>query len=200
MKKRHLFFLAAIGTAIEFLFTGCAHQQSAPTLPPPASHTGVDQAVAAAKTSQQKAAQEVTVIEKAITDPVLKQQVVDLHSTISDLGFKLDDATAKISWYEGQYQQLYSDLATATANLATETAIAAEKSKEAHDNACQRDLFLYTMAAIFAVFCLQWAGKLVPATTGWIGIAARIAAFVGGFALAYGFLRGIVAFTAKVIP
>ena len=86
MKKRYLLILAAASFALNCI--GCAHAPATAALPPAASHVGVDQAVAAAKTSQQSAARQVAVIESKIADPATKQLVVDLHSTISDLGLK----------------------------------------------------------------------------------------------------------------
>ena len=180
--------------------SACTHAPDTRPILPSASHVGVDQAVAAAHASQKHAETQVSSIEKKITDPVFKQDIMDLHSTITDLGFKLDDATAKIQWYEGQYKLLYDDNAKAHVDLDKETAIAIQKTKEAHDNACQRDLFLYTFSAIFALWCLKKAGQLIPDNAGLFALFARIAAFVGGFLVAYGFFRGIVAIAARVIP
>ena len=200
MKKRYLLILAAASFALNCI--GCAHAPATAALPPAASHVGVDQAVAAAKTSQQSAARQVAVIESKIADPATKQLVVDLHSTISDLGLKLDDATAKIVWFEKQYADLYSDNQTTHAERDW---FKADDQKHITGETYWRkraQVILYALALAFAWKFYGEAKTMVPDPKigGWFSILAPIGASLLGAAAGYAFGLYVLGWLARFLP
>ena len=200
MNKRHLAIIGAISFVLNCL-TGCAHAPVTQALPPAASHVGVDQAVAAVHDSQQHAVDQVTVIEKKIADPALKQDIVDLHSTITDLGFKLDDATAKIVWYEKQYADLYSDNATTHQKLDW---YGADDLKHIDGEAFWRkraQVILYALAIAFGWWFYGEAKKMcVSPVSGWIGLVIPFAAAALGAAVGYAFGLYVLGWLARFLP
>jgi hypothetical protein len=160
----------------------------------------VDQSIAVAHDSQRKAAQQVTVIESKITDPALKQEVVDLHSTISDFGFKLDDATAKLQWYEGEYQVLYADN---TKTHAERDWFKADDDKHIAGETFWRkraQVILYFLAIAGAWWSFGQAKRLVPPASGTFYFIFVGAATLLGAAVGYAFGLYVLGWIARFLP
>ena len=115
MKKRHLFILAALGTAIEFLFTGCAHQPVPSSAPSSAiidnSLTNAIGSVSHASRSLSRAQSNAATIYQtftnAVTNTVLRQDFLDMESDLADTQDQLSKTAASLTtttnalvWYE----------------------------------------------------------------------------------------------------
>ena len=185
------------------VLSGCAHQERTPSaIPAIASHKNVDAAVAAVRLKQKEAERKVTVIEKGVTDPVLKQSVIDLHSTITDLGFSLNDATAKITWYEGQYTFLYSDdKKTHGERDWFET----DDNKHIAGESFWRKRAQVILYALALAFAWKFYGSakhmcVTPIPNLWESVVIPLAAALLGAAIGYAFGLYVLGWIARFLP
>lgn len=76
----------------------------------------------------------------------------------------------------------------------------AEKTKEAHDNAKQRDVLIYVFALSIGLYALQATSSLIPEQSGWFSIIAKVVVFFAAFGAAYAFGRFVLAWASSFIP
>jgi uncharacterized membrane protein len=178
--------------------TGCAPAIKNTTY---AAHTGIDSSLTAAKVSQKQASRQIRMIEKAVSDPLLKGKVDNLNQTINELGAQLDATTGKISWYENQYQNLFADNATTHKNL--DTAIAYGQSEHKANVAANKraDVVIYLFALFVAIAACKaaWRASVTP-VSGFAGLIVPGACFVLAFASAYGFAYYTLNFLGRFLP
>lgn len=164
MKKTHLIIIAIASTILNCL-VGCTETRI--TQPPAASHVALDKSVEDAKGDQQKAATQVKKIVQRVTNPADKQLVIDLQSTIADLGYKLDTVTGQVKWYEVSYQTLYNhDVAQTQLAINLSEKLTKEQSKTAwwrHFALLGWGIISSLIVGVVIYFAGPWLGKILGA-------------------------------------
>ena len=128
--------------------------------------------------------------ETAHGEEITKADILKTVQHIQQLAQEQKNELDKAQW---DYQQQGEKLATATA-------LAAEKTKEAHDNAKQRDVLIYVFALSIGLYALQATSSLIPEQSGWFSIIAKVVVFFAAFGAAYAFGRFVLAWASSFIP
>jgi hypothetical protein len=206
-KSRLLFIIGA--AAASFLlncFVGCAPVQ--PSLPLAASHVALDQSVANAQSDQHRAVVEAAKLAASDKNPADHQEIVDLQSTINDLGGKLNAVTGQVQWYEVQYAKTYNDDSDTHVNLIHAIDYGNNEHK-AHVAADKRaDVVIYAFA-IWAAFIAvglwgETVGRLLKSCPigpiAAVAVAAPVIVFVAAFSAAYAFAYYVLTWLGQFLP
>jgi len=174
------------------LFSGCASQSNL-KLNPSSVSSQVDSAISSVRVSQQSAASQVADIVHSATDPAIKHAAEDLQKTISDLGFKLETATGKISWYESQFEVVTGQRDWWQKKDGIDLAARVQAEKE-------RDALIWIFAVACGMTAIQAFKPALSAINGWKQLLFIAGTFVGGFALGYSIGRWCLHFLASFTP
>jgi len=125
---------------------------------------------------------------------MLKTQLTDTQS--------LNAQTQKANLETQAQINKLSDFAT-TAQLEYQRAsLDRDKAKkEAHENAKERDVFVFTICIIVTLMTLSYLTAFIPSIkTGWPALAMWIAATLVTFGVTYAFCRFVLSLFARMIP
>lgn len=183
--------LVSIPIAV-LLISGCAQNTKVPDSVSTARY-GIDEALSSVRSTQQKAALQAASISRMVSDSKTKKAVSDLQTTISDLGFRLEDATGKIAWYSHEFDLVTRDRNTWKARALTESAARVQAEKE-------RDALIW----IFSVACGMVALSSFRSALQVIQMPWRLLAlagvFVAGFSIGFVAGRYILRFLSLFTP
>lgn len=179
--------------------SACAHTPPQTTLTTPVNTVRVaaqstGQHLKSAKAAASKAVEKSPELQPVLDDinEAEKQNVVVQNELV-----RITDAAAKI-----QEESDAAQAATVKAEAATVKAqVATTKAKmEAHENAKERDVVLFTFAGICALWALWSAKAVIPSEPMQYAIIANVVVFALAFGASYGFGRVALFQLAKFIP
>jgi hypothetical protein len=177
---------------VNLFSVGCAHQVSVATSSSPL-HAEVDSAISDARISQQSAAYQVSAIVRSVSDPSTKRAVEDLQKTINELGFRLETATGKITWYESQYDLVIGQRDWWKSEDIKDKSARVQSEKE-------RDALIWIFAVCCGVTAVTAFKPVLSAINGWKQLLFIVGTFVGGFALGFTIGRWCLHFLAIFTP
>jgi hypothetical protein len=174
------------------LLAGCASAPK-PSISSISPHFEVNAAMNAARSSQQKAAAQVSAIIRNVSDPATRHAAEDLQQTLSDLGLKLEAATGKIQWYESQFDVVTADRDAWKAKDAKDLAARVRAEKE-------RDALIWIFSLCCGMTALStFRSALQVVQMPW-QLVALAGVFVAGFSLGFMVGRYSLRFLSNFTP
>lgn len=178
-----MIFISLLCYVILSCITGCAHPQVVPSsLSLSVTHT--KQAILRAEAS-------AAAIHPR--DPATSSAISDLREQLSEAGASFDATTAKVQWYETDWQRLKSANDSLTKENST-------LHFSLHQTAKERDFYPFILGIVSALLCAVAFGSWALKLPGLLGFIAPPAIILGGGIFGFSMSRMLAAWGSKLIP